>query len=671
MIDMSSVKASGWQRVVAELAAPVGDDRAFLARLLSILGQVSSAKQAVLFGLSVRPNDAVEGGSAGSGPSSSVEHRAAMIWMAGGATTPGGLDTQVNDEGSIEFLGEVKNAAQSVTASRALGVFGIEKSDLMYAEQQGTVVAIPIMGGAPGEQGAGEVRAVITLLLEARSRQALQTTLALIEVLAGYCFLHNANQNLRRTRQASASLDLAARLIAAINGASNYKGAKLQFVNDLSRHVRAERVSLGWVMGGAKPRGKVYCRVVAMSDTENVDRRMVAVQKIEAAMDECMDQGQPVLYPLPAPQGDEADFLLNQAIVHAHRELASRDARLKIASLPMRVNERIVGVLTIETAQDEPLSIQTLELLQATMDLTAPVLEIRRSDDLPLVARAADDLVKLGEWVVGPKHTVWKLAGVAASVALILAAVIPLPYRVGAEMELQPRNPRTISAPFEGIIKTLPEGSKPGERVAIGQTLVEMDTTEIQLQRLDALAQITQAEKQADEARRKGEMSQAQQYQARAEQSKARVQLYDNRIEQAKLLSPVNGLIIAGDLRDRVGASVPTGQQLYQIADVTDMLVIAKVDDRDISLIQVGQTGEVTTKSDPSRAFQFTVERIVPLSEAKEGVNTYEVRCKLEAGAPGLRPGMQGQAKFNVGKKSLLAIASRRIVDQLRLWLWW
>ena len=48
MIDRTKLKAPGWQRVVQELLSPAPDDGAYLARLLSVLGQVSGAKQGVL-----------------------------------------------------------------------------------------------------------------------------------------------------------------------------------------------------------------------------------------------------------------------------------------------------------------------------------------------------------------------------------------------------------------------------------------------------------------------------------------------------------------------------------------------------------------------------------------------------------------------------------------------
>ena len=82
-------------------------------------------------------------------------------------------------------------------------------------------------------------------------------------------------------------------------------------------------------------------------------------------------------------------------------------------------------------------------------------------------------------------------------------------------------------------------------------------------------------------------------------------------------------------------------------------------------------TGEFTTKADPAREFPFVVEKIVPLSQAKDGTNSFVIRAKLQQAAAWFRPGMEGIAKFNTEKRSLAWIAGRRVVDQLRLWLWW
>nr|HRJ49087.1 efflux RND transporter periplasmic adaptor subunit [Phycisphaerales bacterium] len=582
------------------------------------------------------------------------------------------LETPV-DEGQIEHLADARAAARAAHASRQTRVFGLDRSDdLLYdgSPGKGYVVAVPIPGAPGHEASTAPVRGVVTLVLDHQSRQALQTTLALIEVLTGYIHGHTARQQLSRIRAAGAALDLATRLIASINTARNFKGASFQLVNDVCRQLSVDRVAMGWVADARHTEGHRISRCVAISDTEHIDRRMAMVQKLEAAMDECVDQEQPVMHPLPENLA-QGEVLLSQAITHAHRELAASDARLRIVTIPLRAEGKVLGSVLIEATGPAPIDLGTVELLQAAFDLVAPVLEIRRRDDRNLALRAYDSSLRAGSWLVGPRHTGWKLAGLALTTILLVSIFVRVPYRVSAPFEIQARNPRTVSIPFDGVIREIGPGVEAGARVDQGQFLLRLDTTDLELSVLDSRAQITQAEKQADEAMKKGDLSQAQQQQARADQAAAKMRLLEHRISQATITAPISGTIIAGDIKDRVGSSVKLGDAVFQVADLSDMVAVCKVDDRDIALITDESVGEISPKSDPSRSFGFTVERIVPLSQAHEGGNTFVVRGRLTQSAAWFRPGMEGIARINTPERSLIGIVSRRIVDQLRLWLWW
>lgn len=679
LTDLSSLKTPGWQRVVSELTAPAGDDRVFLLRLVGVLGQVAGARQAVLFTLDGQREVSAE-----------VEPRPTLLWpMSNDAFDSQGRMTLPLDalfdparisEGAIASPAEVKSAARSAAGGRQAAVFGLEGESLMYEASgpKGYVVAVPVPMGLPAEAPGLPLQGVITLLIDARSKQALQTTLAIIEVLTGYAFLHATSQALRRTKAGSASLDLAARLIASINTTSDFKGCVLQLVNDLSRQLAIDRVALGWVHESGSVRGssssRRETRCVAITDTENIDRRMAMVRKIEGAMDECLDQEQPVLFPAPEAAGDA---VLSQAITHAHRDLASGDARLKVASLPLRVNdakgERIIGVLLLESGADGRVEPGTIELLQATLDLVAPVLAVRHSDDRNLALRAWESTKRTGAWLVGPTHTAWKMGGVALLVATLFLVFFRTTYRVGAPMELVPRERRTIAMPYDGVISKVPDTSRPGSVVKAGQVLIELDTRELILAKAESDAQVFQSEKQADEALKRNENAEAAQARAKADQSRARSALLARQIERSRIVAPIDGTVTQGDLKDRVGAAVKLGENLLEVADTSDMVVVARVDDRDISFVKVGTTGQISPKSNPALTLDFEVEAVVPMAFAKEGQNVFEVRCRLTD--PDLPEwalsGLEGQARFNTERHSLAWIASRRIVDTLRVWLWW
>ncbi len=680
MNDLSKLRAPGWQRVVAELTAAASDDKLFLVRLVSILGQVSGARQAVLYTVPTSKEDP-------------AEPKPLLVWPFGEVVDAQGRmvippealfspDRVAQTE--IVSAKESRDAARAAGVQRQAAVFGTG-DELMYdpGSSNQYMLAVPIGAGLPSETHALPLQGVVSLCVEGLSRQAVQTSLALVEVLAGYIYTHAAQQALRRTRQASAALDLAARLLASINTTPGFKGCTLQLVNDLSRQLSVDRVAMGWMHGSANARrqgtvpgaGRTGIRLVALSDTENLDRRMTMAQKLEAAMEECLDQEQTVLYPPPPAAGPGSDAVLSQAVTHAHRELAASDAKLKVASFPLRVTdakgERIIGVVLLESGGDGNIELQTIELVQATLDLVSPVLAVRHSDDRIIALRTWDWMIKTGAWAVGPKHTVWKLVGVAVMVATFLLFVVNVTYRVSAPVELFPRERRTISVPFDGVLMSLGDGVEPGKHVDAGQTLVKLDTHEMELSELESRSELLQYQTQAEEAMAKGENAQAKQARAKSDQVRAKSDLLRSQIERSRIESPIAGTIIAGDLKDKVGAAVKLGDRLLEVADLSEMVVRARVDDRDISLIEIGQTGEVSPKAKPWLALPFVVEAIVPLSQAEEGQNAFEVRCRLERTPQWFRPGMEGQAKFNTQRHSLAWIASRRIVDTLKVWLWW
>jgi len=681
--DLSHLRAPGWARVIADLSAPAADDTVFLLRLLCALGQVSGARQAIFFTLSGPKDDA--GGT---------EPKPAVLWplapdlvdAEGRMTLPAShlFSSEVN-EAAIEHATEIKSAVRAAASTRQAVVFGLDTGDRMYDAQQGQpcIVAVPIPGGLPAESGKLPLHGVITLTIDGRSRPAMQTTLALVEVLAGYVYSHAAQQALRRTRSATAALDLAARLIAAINTTEGFKGCTLQFVNDLCRQLAVDRVAMGWVHGAANaPRqgtsaasGKRSVLLIALSDTENLDRRMAMARKLESAMDECLDQEQTVLYPVPPAAGAGSDAVLSQAITHAHRELASSDAKLKVASFPLRVGDlhgdRIVGVILVESAGTGAVDPAMVELVQSTLDLVAPVLAVRHSDDRLIALRTWDWAVKTAAWAVGPKHTVWKAVGILVMIATFLFFFVSTTYRIGSPMELQARERRTLSVPFDGTISAVAPGIEAGRKVEQGQLMVELDTRELRLGALEAASQLLQYEKQADESLKKGELAEAQQAEAKAEQSRARLALLQTQIERSRVVAPISGMIISGDLKDKVGSAIKLGEKLFEVADLSNMVVIAKVSDSDIAFIRPDQTGEVSPKANPAFKVPFVVERIVPLSQADEGQNAFEVHCRLIETPAWFRPGMEGQARFNTQDRSIAWIASRRILDTLKVWLWW
>jgi len=72
----------------------------------------------------------------------------------------------------------------------------------------------------------------------------------------------------------------------------------------------------------------------------------------------------------------------------------------------------------------------------------------------------------------------------------------------------------------------------------------------------------------------------------------------------------------------------------------------------------------------PGQTFPIRVERITPLASTEEGRHYFAVYATLQGKLPALRPGMQGFAKIEVDKRSLLVSRANSALNWTRLKLW-
>ena len=95
-----------------------------------------------------------------------------------------------------------------------------------------------------------------------------------------------------------------------------------------------------------------------------------------------------------------------------------------------------------------------------------------------------------------------------------------------------------------------------------------------------------------------------------------------------------------------------------------------QVDEREISSIREGQTGQIAMSALSGEAMDIVVEKITPVASAEEGRNFFRVEAKLDEPLAGLRPGMHGIGKVDIGERKRIAIWTYKLVDWWRLWIW-
>ena len=211
----------------------------------------------------------------------------------------------------------------------------------------------------------------------------------------------------------------------------------------------------------------------------------------------------------------------------------------------------------------------------------------------------------------------------------------------------------------------------PSDAINAGQTILgELETSDLRLELAALKAQQQGHRKQRAASMRDGKTAEAQMAEAQIAKLAAEIRLIESHIKQATLVAPISGWLVSEDLERRLGAPVKAGDVLFEIARLELLRAELYVPAESIALVNIGQAGKLAAVGHPDQKIRFVVERITPLAEVVNQVNSFRVRARLLDRPKWMRPGMEGLARIDVGKKRYVWIWTHRLTDWLRMKLW-
>ncbi len=442
-------------------------------------------------------------------------------------------------------------------------------------------------------------------------------------------------------------------LMVLLNEQKRYMGAAMTFCNELASRYRCGRVSLGWLEGG-------YVRLQAMSHMERFEKKMDAVQVLEAAMEESFDQDEEVVW--PQPDG-------SNAVARDHESFSRGQGTQYMVSLPIRLDDAPVGVLTCERA-DQSFSELEIRGLRVHCDHAARRLEDLKRSDRWFGARIATAARETLSRLLGMEHTFAKCIGIFVCVALAFLLFGRLNYRVEAPFILRTDDLAYLPAPFDGYINEVP--LEVGDQVNEGQVLLTLDTRELLLEESTSIANENRYSREAEKARAQNALADMKIALALKAQAKAGLDLVRYHLDHAQVKAPFAGIVVEGDLDELLGAPVRKGDVLFKVARIEKMYAELEVNERDVHEVAAGATGEIAFVSRPNLKFPVKVDRVDPVAVAKEEGNVFLLRCTFpDEVSDWWRPGMSGVSKINAGKRNVLWILTHRTIDFFRILLWW
>lgn len=465
--------------------------------------------------------------------------------------------------------------------------------------------------------------------------------------------------NLRRqkllSRQLLAEDHVSKKALAFLTGIqeqANYLAACQYLVSSLATELACSRVSIAF------PENDTV-EIIALSHSGKFSKRMALLASLQRAMEEALVKGSDLRFP-------EVDSALEAPDHEALRNLSGVE---HICSVPIYLGDQYQAVLCFESAV--PLTEEQLSFVRAVGVLSASSLKDKYQNQQALWKIAGTRLTKQFEKLVGPKHALTKLVVALVVLTVIFFGFAKGEYRIGADTVLEGEIQRVLAAPFSGYIREAPV--KVGDEVKSGQVIYQLNDDELRLERKRWLSEKAKYRFQFDEAYAAKKSAEMNVNRAQMEQADAQLALIDNKLQRSKALAPFEGLIISGDLSQRIGDYVEQGEVLFELAPLNRYRIILLVDDARINDVKIGQHGALIMHSLPGERFEFTVKRITPETEAKEGANYFRVEAVLEEdneSVQKLRPGMQGVGKISVDRRRLIGIWTRSFREWLFLLLW-
>ena len=247
--------------------------------------------------------------------------------------------------------------------------------------------------------------------------------------------------------------------------------------------------------------------------------------------------------------------------------------------------------------------------------------------------------------------------------------IVPLPYQVPCPVEVQPVNRRFVAAPYEGkLAEVLVER---GEAVQQGQVLAKMDRQKLEFEKAAVVAEIASARKKVDAARGERRIAEAQMAQSDIKAFQAKLNLLDQRLANLDIKSPIEGVLIRGEIEKIQGAPVELGQSLFEIGPLDKMSIQVRIAERDISMVQAGVSVTIRCRALPYRKLTGILERIHPCAEMIDDEQVFVGEVVVDNPEGRLRPGLRGRAQIQSKWRSLSWRLFHRSYESFRYWLIW
>jgi len=427
--------------------------------------------------------------------------------------------------------------------------------------------------------------------------------------------------------------------------------------NELRTKLGCDLVALGMVRFRA-------LEILAISGLDRIASRSPGVVRLRAAMEECYDAGEDIIHP---PASDWHDHTPGPVYrLHDRWQQSSRSSG--VASLPLRVDGEIRAVLSFRRQGGGAFRAEELASIRSQVEPFTPALILTGRASRSFF-RHGLDLVRSGiAGLTTHGHYTRKVLALLMCLGAVWFAFGSMPYRVDVPVVVTPGDARLLSMPFDGVLDEV--YAIEGDEVEKGDVLCRLDTRELRAQHDELTAELAVAERERDRALAERKPVDARLAEADLDLIRARMALLDERLRRTAIRAPLDGVVVDGDLRQSVGATLPRGEPLFRVSPPYVWRLELQIPQHAAADIDAPLTGKFASHARPEEAYGFELKRLLPGTVQRGNKTVYIAEATIHVRNDWMRPGMEGTAKVDVGERRVFWVALHRVLDYLRVHLW-
>ena len=253
--------------------------------------------------------------------------------------------------------------------------------------------------------------------------------------------------------------------------------------------------------------------------------------------------------------------------------------------------------------------------------------------------------------------------------SIIFILIIPIKITSTAPVEVVPKNPRLITAPFDGVVKNIIVNNN--DKINSGDLLIQIEDTDLKNSFNLAKQSLQVADKELLRSRQfsfsnNEEKARLAELMAQVDLKKAEVESTSERLKNSKIYADKDGIAIVDQKNNWQGRPVSVGEKIITIANPEKVEFLIWLPVKDSLIIKENTDVKVFLDINPIKPLKGKLKRASYQSSlSPEEVLSYQISASFE-GEEIPRIGLRGTAKIYGSRVTLFYYLFRKPITFVR-----